>query len=485
MTPAPISTAVASPQLVSAAAVPFNGEYSIEERIVKYDTIVKAQLDRITTEIVTSTTEGWSGKYYVALKFHLTVSEYLNGTGVDEITALWVRGKQFDTQQEAEAAAPGVVASRDTTWDALEAILFLQADDFYGTFSTSVQGADDYFLAIGGEHTHDMFSEDLYSLHNKYSKLWLPSAGTEGTDDSQEFLLAVPETGVVTPTITLGELKSRIAPINAELNAGDGTDAFITCVRNKYTGERIEQSRSSSLDRYFEPTWGGSFSSGLPAGSELYEYDHGQVVTEDGTETKSKFWIDGEDATLFSITEGFRRSDPDRDRMLFIYSVVLARPIPAGTYTFNHNYIPYGFLPCGRTSTFEITANVPLPEGVLHELLFDPVTVGTTVAADDTNGVLEPGTFTKPNGASATIEGIAWEPPETDSEESGTVKLEINPVSGNRSLSIDFIALDGTIILSLQVANATGDATNNTLSWSHDSQPWENGDRLMLRIREG
>ena len=478
-----VSTAVASPQLVSAAAVPYFGEESIEERIVNADIIVKAELDRITTEIVTSTTEGWSGKYYVALEFHLTVGEYLSGTGANTITALWVDGLPFDTQQEAEAAAPGVVASRDTTWDDREAILFLQADDFYGTFSTSVQGADDYFLAIGGAHTHDMFSEDFYSLHNKYSKLWLPSAGTAGTGDSQEFLLAVPETGVVTPTITLGVLKSIIAPINAELNAGDGTDAFITCVRNKYTGERIEQSRSSSLDRYFEPTWGGSFSSGLPAGSELYEYDHGQVVTEDGIETKSKFWIDGDDAVLFSITEGSRRPDPDRDRMLFIYSVVSARPIPAGTYTFNHHYIPVGFLPCGRTSTFEMTVNVPLPDGVLHELLFDPVTVGTTVASDGTNGVLEPGTFTKPNGASATIEGIAWEPPETDSEESGTVKLEINPVSGNRGLTIDFIELDGTASLTLNAADATVDATNNTLSWSHDSQPWENGDKLMLRIR--
>ena len=467
----PVSTAVASPQLVSAAAVPYFGEESIEERIVNADIIVKAELDRITTEIVTSTTEGWSGKYYVALEFHLTVGEYLSGTGANTITALWVDGKPYDTRQEALDATPGVVASRDATWDDREAILFLTDEDIDDIFSSSVQGANDYFML------------DV-DLHNRYRKLWLPAAGTAGTGDNQEFLLAAPETGVVTPTITLGELKRRIAPINAELNSGDGTDAFITCVRNKYEVERIEQSRSSSLDRYFEPTWGGTFSSGLPAGSELYEYDHGQVVTEDGTETKSKFWLEGEDAALFSITEGSRRPDPDKDRMLFIYSVVSARPIPAGTYTFNHHYIPYGFLPCGRTSTFEMTVNVPETEDVLHELLFDPVTVGTTVASDGTNSVLEPGTFTKPNGASATIEGIAWEPPETDSGESGTVKLEVNPVSGNRSLTIDFIALDGTIILSLQVANATVDATNNTLSWSHDSQPWENGDQLMLRIRE-
>ena len=479
----PVSTAVASPQPVSAVAVPFYGEYSIEERIVKYDTIVKAQLDRITTEIVTSTAEGWSGKYYVALKFHLTVSEYLNGTGVNEITALWVRGKPFDTQQEAEAAAPGVAASRDTTWDALEAIVFLQADDFYGTFSTSVQGSDDYFLAIGGPHTHDMSSDDMYSLHNRFRKLWLPSAGTAGTGDSQEFLLAVPETGVVTPTITVGELKRRIAAVDAELDAGDGSDAYRECISNKYTSERHERVQMSQGDtrRSFDPNWDGAFASGQPAGSEAYEYDYGHVITEDGIEKKSNLWLDGEDATLFSIREGVRRPGFRENLMRFGYSVVSVRPIPAGTYEFNHHLD--GHIVCDNTSTFEMTANVPLPDGVLHELFFDPVTVGTTVAADDTNGVLESATFTVSNGASKTIESIAWEPPEADSGESGTVKLEINPVSGNRGLTIDFIALDGTIILSLQVANATVDATNNTLSWSHDSQPWENGDKLMLRIR--
>ena len=37
------------------------GEDSIEERIVNADIIVKARLNRITTEIVTTTAEKWSG----------------------------------------------------------------------------------------------------------------------------------------------------------------------------------------------------------------------------------------------------------------------------------------------------------------------------------------------------------------------------------------------------------------------------------------
>ena len=63
------------------------------------------------------------------------------------------------------------------------------------------------------------------------------------------------------------------------------------------------------------------------------------------------------------------------------------------------------------------------PEGTLHEAFFDPVTVGTAVAADSANGVLKPAEFTDANGASATIERIAWE---AGTEDSGTVKLKLS-----------------------------------------------------------
>ena len=122
------------------------------------------------------------------------------------------------------------------------------------------------------------------------------------------------------------------------------------------------------------------------------------------------------------------------------------------------------------------------PAGTLHEAFFDPVTVGTTVAADGSNGVLKPASFTYANGASATLERIAWEP---GAGESGTVTLQVNPATGLTDHEVGFIALDGSIALSLQVADAVVDAANNTLSWTVGSQPWKSGDLLMLRIREG
>ena len=139
-------------------------------------------------------------------------------------------------------------------------------------------------------------------------------------------------------------------------------------------------------------------------------------------------------------------------------------------------------MPCdGYTIRYEWTVTVNAPEGTLHEAFFDPVTDGTAVAADSTNGALDPATFTDANSGSATIERIAWEP---GTGESGTVKLKLSPHNGMAGHTVNFIALDGSVSLSLRVADATVDATNETLSWTVTSQPWQSGDKLMLRIHQ-
>ena len=158
----------------------------------------------------------------------------------------------------------------------------------------------------------------------------------------------------------------------------------------------------------------------------------------------------------------------------FDFSVVSVRPIPAGTYEFNHNYGTH--IDCGNTSTFALTADVTAPQGTLHELFFDPVIVGSTVVADSTNGVLKPAEFTASNGASATVESISYD--------FGTVKMTVSPHNGLTAYVVDFIELDGTVSLSLNMADATVDAANDTLSWSVSEQPWHDGDLLMVRIRE-
>ena len=50
--------------------------------------------------------------------------------------------------------------------------------------------------------------------------------------------------------------------------------------------------------------------------------------------------------------------------------------------------------------------------------------------------------------------------------------------------TLDFIELDGSISTSLDFAGALVNESVGLWSWSVDSQPWEDGDLLMLRIRE-
>ena len=92
------------------------------------------------------------------------------------------------------------------------------------------------------------------------------------------------------------------------------------------------------------------------------------------------------------------------------------------------------------------------------------------------DGVLKPASFTDANGASAAIQRIWWV--------ENTVEMMLSPHTGLANHVVDFIGLDGKVILSLDADDATVDAANNTLSWPVTRQPWKDGDILMVRIRE-
>ena len=70
----------------------------------------------------------------------------------------------------------------------------------------------------------------------------------------------------------------------------------------------------------------------------------------------------------------------------------------------------------------------------------------------------------------------------------GTISWEANTVTADLTLLIadnarlDFIGRDGTMTLSLPVANAT--STDGVLSWEVPPQPWDGNDQLMLRVRQ-
>ena len=471
---------------------PYDGETSLEERIASYPTVVRATLDRVTSEVVAAGGYG-TGSYVIVVKFHLTVLEYLNGTGATSITAVWGSFNLHDTRGSAEAARPSVVAQRDTSFDDRQAVFFLTSD-FWELFAT-LKAENTYYLS----DAEDFVNDDFMSLSSRHNRLWLPTAdGTTGTGDSQEFLLALPEPSPPqatpnAPTITLGALRAKIASVIAELNGGDGSEAYKECIRRRYKADRQTlHAKSEGRERSLRAGAGVTthrVASGGPAGTVIYDID---LLGHYPDEKFFTTWLEGGDAALFAMVDGpTTPKEKNYDGVLtagedwisYTQSLKSLRPLPGGEYTFNirdRTLRPTLSL-CIDASTHEWTVTANAPEGVLHEAFFDPVTVGTTVSADDTNGQLEPASFTGANGSSATLETISWE---AGAGDSGTVKIEVTPDYALAGHFLDFIELDGSVSLSLDVADATDDAPNNTLSWSVATQPWEDGDLLMVRIRE-
>ncbi len=472
----------------SVAPLPYLGAASLEERILRYPTIVRAMLNRVTTETIKAGGY-WEGKYVNIARFHLTVSEYLNGSGGTNIVAVWGSAETYDSQGDAENARATLTDDRDTQWDDVEAVFLLKNEPW--EMFNAAKATDTYYTAEGGDFSGD----DYMSIGSRYVRLWLPTAPTStGSGDDKRFLL---EAQVEPSTISLGDLKAKIAAINAEINAGDGTEAYRKCVAVKYLRLRLEShaqlegrkntSRAEDVAHIME--------AGAPASTVIYE---DEAVGDYPDRKTSTTWLEGRDAALFEVIDGttFEPWDSNYDGDLeagvdwIRYQQMLrnVRPLPGGTYTFNIKDLGDIGVPCNDVLTHEWTVTVTTLNGVLHELFFDPVTLRqaqsrpSAVGADGTNGVLKLAAFTDGNGRSATISSISYE--------AGTVELGVTPGDALADQIADIIELDGTVSLSLDVADATVDPSTGsgqagTLSWSVSTQPWEDGDLLMVRIREG
>ena len=411
------------------SAIAYLGPTSLEERVLVSPVIARVRLDSATSTVEAATTV-YGTKYMAILEFRFSVLEYLKDSGGNDIVAVWAAAPLFDTRQEAEAALPTIAAARDTQWDDREAIVFLQ-DSI--SFLTSTEQADRYYLSWGGSWTvHD----DGYSIASRHDKLWLPAAATIGapsqpSGDQQRFLLDVPPASGTAPTITLGEIQARIAGVAAKLDAGDGSEEFRNCVRRTYQYEGYDRySIERGGDGYSSRTLDRELDSGLAASSVVYEES---PVFGGLPDKQGRVWLDGGDAALFSaeIGDGVPydfSGDGVNDTIQYAQRVMSTRPLPAGAYRFHFYNREVDFVLCdGYTFRDEWTVTVTAPEGTLHEAFFDPVTVGTAVAADSANGVLKPTEFIDANGAAATIQRIAWE---AGTGQAGTVKLKISPHSG-------------------------------------------------------
>ena len=499
-TPAPPDHRAILRSIVSfqGLAGPYTGAIALEATVLKSDVIARVSLVSKRTAVVARLPGQTNGTEFAAtLEFRFRVHEYLKGTGPNEIGGLVYLS--YWRENDATLGAAQIVNAHDSRWDSREAVVFLTKNkDVLG--STPVTPAypissDQYWF---GSMAHDFAGSpqglsEAYTVASVYSKLWLPEAQASPSTRStaspeQAFLLDAPasttggarsNSAITAPTITLADMKSKIAALEAQANVG-GTPEYYRCVANSYNliktkaYEVSQQGTGILLERTDV-----SVKSGQPAGTLIWSRAQVPGMLPDQT-GYSEFY--GPDSNIV------RRADADLEPapqhwpaslgdMSFTMRLVTTRPLPEGAHNFFHwAHYPYLTncsmpLPTHLQTQFPFYVSVSKPVNAAHEAFFDPVDIGDAVGADATNGVLKPTTFTH-DGTPVTISGLKWE--------NGTVTLELSPTASLADYNLDFIDVTGTTTLSLTSDNASTTA----LTWTVPDAPWADGDLLMLRIRE-
>ncbi len=455
------------------------GEYfgpeSLEEKIVGSDVVALARLISVASgvDIRDSSGTGADTKYVGALIHKFEVIEYLKGSGASELTAVvYDAGNEYQTRLGANLFSQDLSDKRDTRWDDREAIIFLANN--HPSLPSSQQGNRYWFGIIYG-------GEDYYTIASRHSRDWLPGAVSgrvsgASSNDEQQFLMSVrsemPKSGdsIVDvsvsgqsnyrSTITLSELKSQIAKLDREVNAGDGSEEYQSCIYEKYTWERkLKWYEKFAPPEFLHAHYERSIISGLPAGSSIYT-DAGAGSRKDRKDNFWNFWLEGKDADLFTYQH------PG--------VVYLQRPLPAGEFRVYFNIQPYKYIICNAYPDAERTAReliiqVTASEGAAHEAFFDP-------SADGIGDVF-PAEF-QVGGATTAITGLGWE--------DGLVTVSLSPYTSLAGYALDFIALDGSVVLSLGFppSLSASDGSKGYMVWDVAERPWQDGDKLTLRVRE-
>ena len=362
--------------------------------------------------------------------------------------------------------ARGLLTHRDTRWDGHEAIIIFReppvwsqehlADQLGYLWLGELSLFEDEFARAGTPHEEGTRQITVASAD---AKAWLPATATTSqarSPSEQRFYLDEPGPSTVgtrsapstttadAPSITLENLKATIVNIEAKLAEG-GTQEYRDCIKELY---RAERAHLASGKFHKEVT----VASGLPRGTIVVPK---LVIPELGAELpptagppgSHEFWVEGPDSHLF---ESVYPSSQTR----------MKRPLPTGEYVvFTHGRSP-DLLPCdgrirAQDDQYKITTTVTAPVGTLAEAFFDPVTSNAAFVGTTTTGA------------------ISWE----DDTVTADLTLEV-PANA----TLDFIALDGSVFLSLAVADAT--SADGVLAWEVTPQPWTAGDQLMLRIHQ-
>ena len=441
MTPSKTCTDSFSSEFIIRGINPWDGAAvaSVAERIYESHVVVRASL--------LSTSEG-------SLRFRAI--EYLKGSGHSEFT---VSASTID---------------RDTSWDEREAVLFLLGHSSVFHFIDVASRTYGQTSIVGLCYTGDL--PHGYTVDSR-NPVWLPAepgaGGASGASDSgSSFITAsTSPAGGSQPVISLADLRSTIAWIEG----GEGIEGYDPCIRASLELERHFRDWEAYHKRPFSVEWHQELreiSSGAAAKTVVFDYQ--EIILPNYPIP----YLTGHDADLFLaqiIDDDELSSNGHYERLS------TKRPLPAGVYRFvSHNQLPHQ-IPCDFRDDYdgrEFLISVTAPTGTLHEAFFDPVDLASGgVGASGSSGVIDPDEFTV-GGDDYEIESIVWD------EDDDEVVLTLDDHVSLSGKTLDFIELDGSIDTSLDVSDATVDQTAATWTWSLTSAPWEDGDLLMLRIRE-
>ena len=496
----------------------YDGNATLQERIAVADVVAHVRFVNVQTSVERYNLGAYEGTtspaadlpYTPALRFTFDVMEYLKSGAnpPNRLTAMVGSLSSFDSASDAQDAANGMLGRRNVQWDSREAIVFLTNESLH---FPSTSSSDLYFMSLLDTIDGDGFG-DMYSVASKRNRIWLPSTTPSNAQVAGElrFYLEEPTAGSVqasgrsansasqsastAQSIGLSEVKSEISAVTSLL--GNSRKQRL-CVLSKLETEREWAFvRSLGDNPKVEFTYDARIESGKPEGTVVFNTSNTRLLDngEDGEDWEGRTWFEGEGADLFVKGEATIRRTATASvgnsfhaqggKFLYTWQSLqhsweTVRPLPEGAYKLRRKSRTALYVPCDYTDAIydsPATIRVVGSPGTSHEALFDPVTDGTTVAADSSNGQLEPAAFTDANGAAASLQRIEWAV--------GTVKVKVSPHTGLGGHRLDFIELEGAVSLSLVVDDATVDAANKTLSWAVAEQPWHDGDLLMVRIKE-
>ena len=368
---------------------------------------------------------------------------------------------------------------RDIQWDDREAILFLSVPEKVEGTATPADNMSFTFTDTVPLNYDEYDRYDNPSLPQGFTietrnPVWLPRVDSGGSSENAggelRFITdAVSPTGVVSPTMSLSELRAMLSWQESRKYI----KGYDSCVGTSLWYEQFLRDREETfgLTAYELEERQGPLKyeilSGMGKGVVISDY-----VTE--AEEYQKVWIkEGPHARFF---EAFIVDDDDNPENGFIPVDATARPLPQGVYSiWSRNqpsrYQPCNFDPIANGAILEIT--VTAPPGTRHEAFFDPTTLADgSIGVNAGEGVLEPFRF----NAKAEILSLTWS--------DGKIVLMGNEYVSLHQRSLDFIDVDGSIRMSLHIADATPDFVSDIYTWDVADQPWREGDLLMLRIRK-